>query len=122
MKSQYLLKRKEHYLYFLISGEFDKMDFLSYPMIILNECKKEDVYKVLFDALELKGSNPSTMDRFFVGDAIANTLGNKIKLAVAWPGKDINKFCENVATNRGSRVCVLDNIDAAENWLLDTRW
>lgn len=52
---------------------------------------------------------------------LVNTLGNKIKLAVAWPANDINKFFENVAVNRGCRVCVHDNIDAAENWLLDDK-
>ena len=120
MKSQFLFKKKQHYLYVLISGEYDKMDFLSYPVIITNECKKEHVDKLLIDALALSGTNTPIMDRFSIGEAIVNTFGNKIKMAVAWPGKDINKLCENVAVNRGSRVCILDSIEEAEKWLLDT--
>ena len=102
-----------------ISGEYDKRDFLAYLPIIKDECKKEDIYKVLFDALELKGTDVPIMDRFYVGEAIATALGNEIILAVAWPGKDINKLCENVAVNRGSRICVHASIDAAEKWLSD---
>ena len=119
MKSKYSFRKKDDYLYFIISGEYDKMDFLSYPVIIKDECEKENVHKLLIDALNLNGTDTPTMDRFSIGEAIANTFGNKIKMAIAWPGKDINKFFETVAVNRGSRVCVLDNIDAAEKWLLD---
>jgi len=121
MKSQYVFKKNEHYLSLIISGEYDKRDFLSYPVIILEECEKEQIHKVLIDALEVKRTDAPTMDRFLVGEAIANIVGNKIKMAVAWPGQDINRLFENVAVNRGSRVCVLDNINAAEQWLLDNK-
>ena len=58
------------------------------------------------------------MDRFFVGEKIANVLGGKIKLAVVWPEKDINKFAENVAINRGGNICVVGDIETAKKWLL----
>ena len=74
MKSQFLFKKKQHYLYVLISGEYDKMDFLSYPVIITNECKKEHADKLLIDALALSGTNTPIMDRFSIGEAIANVL------------------------------------------------
>ena len=120
MRSQYTFEKKEHYLLLVISGVYDKLDFLSYPLKIMGECEKEAVNKVLIDGLALKGTDLSTLDRFFVGEAVASTLGNQVKIAVAWPGIDINKLFENVAVNRGCRVCVLDSVEAAKDWLLDS--
>jgi len=119
MKSNYTFQRKEEYLLLTISGEYEKIEFLSYPALIANECHKEKVFKVLVNALDLKNSNPPTMDRFFLGEEIAKVLGPKIKLAVVWPKKDINKFAENVAVNRGARVIAASEISEAEKWLLD---
>ena len=121
MKSTYSIQRKENYLIIHLSGEYDKHDFLSYPPLIVKECDKEKIYKVLVNAVDLQNTDAPTMDRFFLGEAIANTIGSKIKIAVVWPLKDINKFGENVAVNRGSKVNVVGNVADAEKWLLENK-
>jgi len=118
MTSQYLFEKKENYLLLIISGAYDKEDFMAYPTLISEECKKEKIDKVLVNGLSLSGTNVPTMDRFFVAENIANILGPKVKIAVVWPKEHINKFAETVAVNRGSLIKVVDSIEAAQNWLL----
>ena len=101
----------------IITGEYNSSDFHSYPKTILAECEKERMSKVLVNALEVKGTNISTMDRFFLGEEISKTFGPKIKIAVAWPAQDINKFAETVALNRGAYIRVMGDINSAEKWL-----
>ncbi len=120
MKSKYSFEKKEEYLYLIISGEYDKRDFLSYPKMIKEECEKEKIYKVLLDALALKGTNAPKMDRFFIGEEVAKTLGPGIKLAAAWPEKDIDKLAEIVAINRGGNIYVHGDLETAKDWLLNT--
>jgi hypothetical protein len=52
-----------------------------------------------------------------VGEKIAEMFPI-IKLAVAWPEKDIDKFAETVATNRGGFIQVVPDVETAEKWLL----
>ena len=68
MKSNYSFEKKESYLSLTISGEYDKTDFLSYPKLIKDECKKEGTHKVLVNALNVTRTNPDTMERFFFGE------------------------------------------------------
>lgn len=102
----------------VISGEYDRDEFLSYPKLILEECEKEKIYKIIVDGLKVRGTNAPTMDRFFMGEAIASLLRGKVKLAIVWPKEHINKFAETVAVNRGTSMKVVDTIDAAHEWLL----
>jgi len=118
MISNYLFEPKQDYLCLTITGPYDKSDFKLYPKIILEECKKGNLNKVLINALGVSGTDVPAMDRFFIGEEISNVISSKVKIAVAWPEKDIDKFAENVAVNRGSSICVLGNINSAEKWLL----
>jgi anti-anti-sigma regulatory factor len=117
MKSHYLFQKKENHIILVIVGEFDKNEFMTYPKLLLDECKKENVNKVIIDALNLIGTDITTMDRFDVGESIANHLRG-VKLAVVWPKEHINKFTETVAINRVSLINIVDTIDAAQKWLL----
>ena len=119
MKSNYSFQKKENYLLLTISGDYEKIEFLSYPTLIANECHKEKIFNVMVNALDVKMTNTPTMDRFFMGEEIAKVLGPKIKMAIVWPKKDINKFAENVAVNRGGKMNVVSDISEAEKWLLE---
>src|SRR5882724_4448208 len=110
MKSKYSFEKREGYLYLAVLGEYDKTDFLSYPKLIKDECEKEKIYKIIFDGSNVKGTNVPTIDRFFIGEEVANTLGSKIKLAVVWPAEHINKFVETVALNRGAYIWIFSNL------------
>lgn len=118
MKSQYVFEKKENYLLLVLSGEYDKEDFMLYPKIVAEACEKENVARVLVNCLSLKGTDVPTMDRFFVAEHIAGLLGSKVKLAVVWPKEHINKFAETVALNRGSLIKVVDSVETAQQWLL----
>ena len=120
MKSKYSFEKKESYLSLTISGAYDKIDFLSYPQIIKDECEKERTYKVLANALNVSGSSSETIERFFFGEKLADVLGGKIKLAGVWPEKDINKFAETVANNRGGYTRIFGDVETAKKWLLGT--
>ena len=118
MKSNYLFEKHDNYITLVISGEYDKDDFLLYPKLILEKCEKENVDKILVDGSTLSGTNLPTMDRFFIAENIANLLRARVKLAVVWPKQHINRFAETVAVNRGSSMIVVDTLGAAHKWLL----
>ncbi len=118
MKSELIIEKKANFLYYTLSGEYDKNDFMLYPKMVADDCEKEQIYNVLINALKVNGTNLPTMDRYFLGETIAKLLGPKIKLAVVWPGQHINKFTENVAVNRGTQILVVSEVETAKIWLL----
>lgn len=118
MKSEYTMEKRSNYLYFTLSGEYDKEDFLLYPKLVAAACEKEKIYKVLFNGLNLKNTNPPTMDRFIVGENIALILAPMIKLAAVWPEEHITKFAETVAVNRGTEFLIVGDLETAIEWLL----
>jgi hypothetical protein len=68
--------------------------------------------------LDVEGTDVSVMDRFILGEKVAELLSYKIKAAVVWPENDITKFAETVASNRGGKLIVVGNEDDALKWLL----
>lgn len=61
---------------------------------------------------------PTEMEKFQMAELGAGIFENKIKMAVLTNPRNINKFFENVAVNRGSNVYVTDNEKDALEWLL----
>jgi hypothetical protein len=118
MKSQYEFEIKEGYLQFNLTGKYDKGEFLSFPELLRARCEKEGIYKILINGLGVKGSNLSTADRYFIGERIGLILQDRIKIAVVWPEKSIDKFAETVALNRGGDMLVVGEYEKAVNWLL----
>ena len=118
MKSNFLFVKNDIYITLVIAGEYDKEEFLSYPQLVLEQCQKEGLNKVLVDGSSLSGTDVPTMDRFFIGEEIAKQLRFKVKLAIVWPKEHINRFTETVAVNRGGSMIVVDTVDAAHNWLI----
>ena len=118
MNSKYSIEIKESYLYFTVSGEYNFTDFMNYLKIVKHECEKAKIYRVIFDALNVTKTDISVMDRYFLGEKIAKIMRSKIKLAVVWPEKDISKFAETVALNRGGNIYVIGEIESAIEWIL----
>ena len=118
MKSQFEYESKGDYLIFNIKGRYNRREFLTFPDVIKNRCEQENIYKVLINGLSVHGSNLSTTDRYFIGEKIGMVLQSRIKLAVVWPEKSIDKFAETVALNRGGNMRVLGSFDEAVEWLL----
>ena len=117
MQSEYLLEKKPGYISFIISGRYHADAFLSYARIIAETCKKEKLNKVLVNALEVKGTDLSVLERYFIGEKMAELLP-AIKVAVVWPEKHITKFGETVARNRGAFVNVVGDVETAQKWLM----
>jgi hypothetical protein len=120
MKSQYEFEIKEGYLQFNLTGRYDKGEFLSFPEMLKARCEKEGIFKILINGLEVKGSNLSTTDRYFIGERIGLIMQNRIKVAVVWPEKSIDKFAETVALNRGGDMLVVGDYEKAVSWLLSS--
>lgn len=79
-------------------------------------CKQYRLTKILADARTINQSIPE-FDRFELGVEIAKKLGANIKLAILMPVGIIDKLGENAAVNRGGKVYVTSNMDAALDWL-----
>ena len=92
MESKYSFEKKEKYLMMTITGDYAKEDFMAYADIILARCEKENVKKILIDGMSVNYANMTTMDRFFIGEKIADVIGPKIKLTIVSPRENINKF------------------------------
>jgi hypothetical protein len=118
MKSTYIIERVNDYLYLTVSGEYDFADFEAYIKIIHERCEEGMIYKILFDAFNVKGIDIPTMERYFLGIEVAEHLAYRIKLAVVWHKEFINHFGETVAKNRGADIGVFGNMEAALQWLI----
>ncbi|MBN2524558.1 MAG: STAS/SEC14 domain-containing protein [Bacteroidales bacterium] len=118
MIRNYSFEIRDGYLYMKISGKHESGDFVSYLKVISAECDKEKTNKILVDAMEVQEIVLSMMERFLLGEELAKIIKYKIKIAVVWPEKRINRFTETVAFNRGSIMRTFGNIQQAEKWLL----
>lgn len=101
------------------TGSYIFQDFIQIPEIILHECKARGIYKVLIRGEELKDTDASTIDRFFIGEKIAEILRSKVKLAVVWPPDHMDRLTESVAVNRAAYMRMFLEYNAAKKWLLD---
>ena len=119
MNMKYNFEHKQSFLLLTIFGHYNIDEFKFIPKIVRDECEKENINKVIVNALNVTGTDISTMDRFFFGEEVARLLGSKIKAALVWPQQHIDKFGETVAVNRGGILCVLNNIESAEKWLFE---
>jgi predicted DNA-binding transcriptional regulator AlpA len=118
MKLEYVMEKREGYLYFVITGQLDRKEFSTYAKIVIEACQTQKINKILVNALQMSGTNLTTMERYLIGEKVAEIFPPAIKISVAWPEKDIDKFAETVATNRGGFINVEPDLERAEKWLL----
>jgi hypothetical protein len=102
-----------------ITGSYIFHDFIQMPEIILQACESQGIYKVLLLGDDLKNTNGSTLDRFFIGEKIAEVLRSKVKLAVVWPPDHMDKLTESVAVNRAAYMRMFVEPKEAKKWLLN---
>jgi hypothetical protein len=81
------------------------------------EAKKARAEKLLVNVKEVDFTNLSTMERYFIGEEIANIVSYKLSVAVVAPEEIITKFIETVATNRGINILVVSDLETAADWL-----
>jgi len=119
MKSHFYFEKEDNHIHMVVSGEYDFDDFKTYIKIIYAKCETEGVFKMLFDALTVKGIDVPTLERYFLGVEVAEQLNSKIKLAVVWHREYTNNLAQIVAVNRGGNISVFGSDEPALNWLLN---
>ncbi len=119
LKCTYKFENKRDHMVMKITGSYIFQDFFKMPEIILQACESHGNYKVLLLGEELKDTDASTIDRFFIGERIAEVLRSKVKLAVVWPPDHMTKLTENVAVNRAAYMRMFVEPKEAKKWLLD---
>ena len=102
----------------VISGEYDISDFKEYFKIALERCEKENTFNLIVNNLSVKGTDIPMTHRFALGEEIGKVIGSRIKGAVIWPMKDVDRFTETVAKNRGGNMQLFGDFESAEKWIL----
>ena len=118
MRSRYTFKNKGEFLVMTISGAYYYWDFIKFPKIILKTCEAQKTNKVLVDLVLVTYKDIPTIELFFLGEILAETLRDKIKMAIVWAGDDQKNFLQTVATNRAACLRIFDLTKTAEFWLL----
>ncbi len=107
-------------------GDYTRIDFTGVLTLetakeqvdwIKAESDREGCHKFLLDVRRVD-SRLSTMDRFFLGEYIAQVFRYQIKVAVIYREELITRFGENTAVNRGANFRVEATEEAALQWLL----
>ena len=118
LKCTYSIENRGTYLNLKVEGFYFFKDFIQFPKIILNHSQATGIYRTLFNGSLLQDTDASIVDRFFLGEKIAEVLRHKVKLAIVWPTKDIGRFMEVVAMNRAAYVRIVSSTQTALQWLM----
>jgi hypothetical protein len=121
MPSNYTFKNKGDFLVMTIKGDYHYWEFIKYPKIIRKKCEEWNNYKVLVDLILVTYKEIPTIELFFLGEILADTLRDKIKMALVWTGKDQKLFLQAVANNRAACLRIFEITKTAEYWLLYDR-
>ena len=114
------------YLHVGAAGTFSLAEAKRTFIEMLEAVARNKVGKVLFDGRGLAGS-PKFMERFYYGKFVAETVAQfgargvspatEFAYVLEVPMRDLGRFGENVARNRGMRVMTFDNLNDALGWL-----
>ena len=116
-ESSYTLETRSDYIVMRITGVYNSRQFLGYPQIMLDACRKADVKKILVDATLVDFSNLSTMERYLLGEEFGQVVSYHLAIAILVREELITNFLETVATNRGAKMFVSSENDKALAWL-----
>lgn len=110
------MKLVDHFLHVSVAGDWDAFAMVEALQSIRGEARKHDVSRIMIDCREL-GAPKAEIDRHKAGEAVAVALPAPFRTAVIYRRELINKFVEDVATNRGAHILVTDTPRDAMNWL-----
>ena len=109
-----------------VTGNFSLAEAKRTFIEILEAVARSKVEKVLFNGRGITG-NPDTMERFYYGEFVAETIGRfatngvsrgtRFAYVLEEPVRDPERFGETVAVNRGMDVKTFDNDQDALGWL-----
>lgn len=118
MKSKYSFENREKYLYMKVTGQYDYNDSINYLSLILEECKKLRKNRIIVDMFDVEDGDIPIIDRFNLGEKMAEIIKRQVKIAIVFPERYINKMLETVAWNRGVNIGVFPDLQHAKHWLL----
>jgi len=113
-------ENRNGYLYAFLSGRGDNVSVaIKFWQCAIDECNKRGQKRLL---VEQDFPNPlSTVDAFYLADAISKMAVAQLKIAFADRDREQNEvsmFVETVAVNRGVLGQVFTNLSDAETWLI----
>ena len=116
---QYNIEDRHSHTYLRVRGTYDLDSFLELVKYIYTVGTQSTSSRVICDIREVKDMNPSDTDRFRIGTALAEAIGNKVSVAGVAAPEAINHFAELVANNRGANFKIFSSMDTARNWILE---
>ncbi len=117
MKAEFAFEERGSYLFVRAQGPSDPESVRKALILIRDRVMERGLTRVLIDARSV-GPPVREFDRFLMGEAMAELLRGRFKVAVLYRAESINKFAENTAVNRGANVLVSADEAQARDWLL----
>jgi len=109
------------YLHLFCKGQFGFEDMKSVFSTAFEIATEKNRSAILVNGMELKGQPPTTLERFNLGEYVAQLCfeyGKPFRIAVVSniPIVDPERFGETVARNRGVNGMVFTDLQVAKAW------
>ena len=104
------------YLLVEVSEAYSLKSIIATIHEVSDHCQKDNLNKVLIDIRKMTGS-PNIFDRYRIGIEIVKIWGPRIRTAIITKPEITNRMTENTAVNRGAKLMVTFDVEAAMNWL-----
>jgi hypothetical protein len=105
------------------SGSVTQVELAKSAQAALDLAQQHGTYKVMTDCTAIQAGH-SLADLYFLSDWLITMKAHRLKEAVIMPteaaSSEMARFWETTCINRGLRVRVFDQREAAERWLLDS--
>ncbi len=117
MESVITFEARAGYLYVEGQGASDVKTIRQALSTIKAQADECGLSRILINARQV--NRPMVgLDRFWMGEYIAELFGPRYRIAVLYVKEFINKFAENVAVNRGADLLVTHDDAEALEWLM----
>ena len=104
------------------SGAVSKTELAESAQATLKLAQDHGTYKVITDCTAMQAGH-SLADLYFLSDWLISMKAHRLKEAVIMPTEaaysELARFWETTCINRGLRVRVFDQREAAERWLME---
>jgi hypothetical protein len=99
------------------TGEWELGDVERKVEAVRQEAEERGYRRVLID-IRTVTPPPREIERFFVGERIAQVWGHSLKVAIVWRPEMLTMVGENAAVNRGANMKTFSDEDQAVHWLV----
>ncbi|CAN5851681.1 hypothetical protein BH20ACI4_BH20ACI4_12940 [soil metagenome] len=118
---QITFEHRPQYLYVYVTGDHDSYEISrQYWLEVADECNKTGYKKVLIEEDIKESASLSEAYQLASELPLMGFQGVRVAFYDRFAEHaDLNQFAELVATNRGLAATIFNNLETAENWLLD---